>query len=170
MRWIIPIVILPVSALILVPAILLFALRNTGYSGSIVSFRSIQLWISLVFMLPGILFAIGSCVSFFRHGDGTPAPWDPPQNLVVQGLYRYVRNPMLSGVIVLLISESLFLQSWILVVWTSFFFIANAIYFPLFEEPKLLLRFGKEYSLYCKNVPRWIPRFKPWIPINEDKI
>jgi hypothetical protein len=43
----------------------------------------------------------------------------------------------------------------------------NAIYFPLFEEPGLRRRFGEDYERYRGNVPRWIPRFRPWDPRSE---
>ena len=99
---------------------------------------------------------------FFRFGDGTAAPWDPPQRLVVVGPYRHVRNPMLTGVIAILFAESLLLQSWPIGIWATVFSIGNAIYFPLVEEPGLLARFGDDYRVYCQHVGRWIPRLSPW--------
>jgi protein-S-isoprenylcysteine O-methyltransferase Ste14 len=45
-----------------------------------------------------------------------------------------------------------------------FFFVLNTVYFIFSEEPGLERRFGSEYNEYKKNVPRWIPRLKPWRP------
>ena len=50
----------------------------------------------------------------------------------------------------------------------TFFFITNAIYMLLSEEPGLARRFGDDYLLYKKNVPRWIPRVTPWTPLLDD--
>ena len=128
---------------------------------------SAQFWLAIFLAVPGALLAIGSATLFFRFGNGTGAPWDPPRKLVVRGPYRYVRNPMISGVILILITESLFFQSWILAAWTALFFLANSLYFPLVEELGLVSRFGRDYETYCRHVPRWIPRLTPWNPRME---
>jgi len=101
---------------------------------------------------------------FLGFGKGTPAPWAPPRRLVVRGPYRYVRNPMISGVLMLLLAESLFCRSVPLAVWMGVFFAANAVYFPLVEEKGLEKRFGDDYRKYKAHVPRWIPRLTPWNP------
>jgi protein-S-isoprenylcysteine O-methyltransferase Ste14 len=84
--------------------------------------------------------------------------------LIVGGIYSHVRNPMISGVLFILIGESLVFNSRGLMIWSLLFFIINHIYFIVSEEPGLHKRFGKEYQIYKVNVPRWIPRFKPWKP------
>ena len=99
---------------------------------------------------------------FATVGDGTLAPWDPTQTLVIRGSYRYVRNPMIGGVLAILLGEALILGSLYLVYWFLFFFLLNAVYIPLFEERDLASRFGNDYLNYKRNVPRWIPRLKPW--------
>jgi len=101
---------------------------------------------------------------FTRYGDGTPAPWEPPRNLVIRGPYRHVRNPMITGVLFLIAAEALLLGSWPLIVWMGLFFLGNAVYFPLVEEKGLEERFGQAYREYKRNVPRWLPRQQPWIP------
>ena len=101
---------------------------------------------------------------FIREGRGTLAPWDPPQHLVVAGAYAHVRNPMISGVVLLLVAESLILGSLPHLQWTGFFLLLNAVYSPLLEEPGLRLRFPDEYRRYSHNVPRLIPRLRPWRP------
>jgi protein-S-isoprenylcysteine O-methyltransferase Ste14 len=103
------------------------------------------------------------CLSLFiRVGRGTLAPWDPTSNLVAVGPYRHVRNPMISGVLVMLIGEALFLQSFAIALWALAFFAANHVYFLLSEEPGLERRFGNSYRSYKAHVPRWLPRLTPW--------
>ncbi len=116
----------------------------------------------------GLLLLIKTVVLFGKVGEGTLAPWDPTQSLVVRGVYRYVRNPMISGVVLILLGEAAFSGSLPLLYWAAFFFTANAIYMPLSEEPGLARRFGDDYLLYKKNVPRWIPRVTPWTPLLDD--
>jgi protein-S-isoprenylcysteine O-methyltransferase Ste14 len=101
---------------------------------------------------------------FARIGDGTLAPWDPPRRLVVAGPYRYVRNPMITGVTTVLVGEAALLGSPPLLAWAAVFLAINAAWFPLGEEPGLERRFGDEYRDYARNVPRWIPRLRPWEP------
>jgi len=99
------------------------------------------------------------CVALFaREGRGTLAPWDPTQRLVAVGPYRYVRNPMISGVATVLAGLALFLGSWVLAVWFAVFVAFNFAYFVLVEEPGLEHRFGTPYREYKARVPRWIPR------------
>ena len=101
---------------------------------------------------------------FMRIGNGTLAPWDPTRKLVVSGPYAYVRNPMLSGVFLILLAEALAVQSWVIALWFVLFVAINAVYFPLSEEPGLRRRFGAEYEEYCRNVPRFLPRRSLWRP------
>jgi protein-S-isoprenylcysteine O-methyltransferase Ste14 len=103
------------------------------------------------------------CIGLFaRVGQGTLAPWDPTRKLVTVGPYRFVRNPMISGVVLLLIGQALFWGSWIVGLWACIFICINHTYFVLLEEPGLGKRFGESYRRYKANVPRWLPRVKPW--------
>ncbi len=99
------------------------------------------------------------CVALFaRVGQGTLAPWDPTQRLVAVGPYRYVRNPMISGVATVLAGWAVFTGSWVLALWLAVFVAFNSLYFVLVEEPGLEQRFGAPYREYKARVPRWIPR------------
>ena len=101
---------------------------------------------------------------FVRIGHGTLAPWDPTTQLVVYGPYRHVRNPMISGVFFVLAGEAALLGSTGLVLWLAGVVAVNAVYIPLVEEPGLRRRFGERYDRYRANVPRWLPRARPWRP------
>jgi protein-S-isoprenylcysteine O-methyltransferase Ste14 len=81
---------------------------------------------------------------------------------VVRGVYRHVRNPMISGVLFVLLGEALLTASRPLFGWFLSFALINAIYIPLLEEPGLVHRFGDGYRIYKRHVPRWIPRLTPW--------
>ena len=97
-----------------------------------------------------------------RVGRGTLAPWDPTRRLVAEGPYRHVRNPMISGVLLMLVGEALLSRSGVLALWAGAFLLINHTYFLLSEEPGLERRFGDSYRVYRAHVPRWIPRPRPW--------
>lgn len=112
----------------------------------------------------GLALVVATVRQFATTGRGTLAPWDPPRRLVVAGLYRHVRNPMITGVCTVLLGESLLFRSAGLLAWAATFFALNAIVIPLAEEPMLERRFGDDYREYRKHVPRWLPRLTPWTP------
>lgn len=112
-------------------------------------------------VIGGVLFA-SSLRRFATEGRGTLAPWDAPRRLVLHGPYRYVRNPMISGVVFVLFGEALILMSQPHVTWALTFLTLNFIYIPLLEEPQLERRFGADYVEYCHHVPRLVPRLTPW--------
>jgi len=112
----------------------------------------------------GLLLVVQTVALLGRVGRGTLAPWDPTARLVVRGPYRRVRNPMISGVLAILLGEAAALGSPALLVWAGVFLFANALYLPLVEERGLLQRFGDDYVRYRAHVPRWVPRATAWEP------
>jgi protein-S-isoprenylcysteine O-methyltransferase Ste14 len=118
----------------------------------------------------GVLLFVSSLRRFATDGDGTLAPWDPPRKLVVRGPYRYVRNPMISGVIFIQLAEALALLSKPHAMWALTFLAANFIYIPLLEEPQLKHRFGRDYEEYCHHVPRLLPRLRPYDGTLTDRL
>ncbi len=115
----------------------------------------------LALLAVGLLLFVGSLRRFDTEGEGTLAPWDPPRRLVITGLYRYVRNPMITGVVTILLGEAVVLLSPAIGRWAVTFLLINAVYIPLVEEPMLVARFGEEYRDYCRRVPRLVPRLRP---------
>jgi protein-S-isoprenylcysteine O-methyltransferase Ste14 len=154
---------LPFTVTILIPLLLLLL---SGWSGIPCLFLYPLNFLTLI--LGGIVIGIGLILlyktnrAFARIGKGTLAPWTPTQRFVVVGLYRYVRNPMILGVILVLLGEAVILGVLPVFIWLGIFWIMNHIWFTRWEEPKLEERFGDEYHQYKANVPRWIPRPKPW--------
>jgi protein-S-isoprenylcysteine O-methyltransferase Ste14 len=156
------IVLLPGNVLLVIPAIILWLTGETTFAGHLAPPASLWLWLALPLFGVGFTLMGATMRMFVRIGMGTPAPWAPPQKLVVAGVYRQVRNPMISGVITVLFGESLLFQSLPLLAWAATFALANLVYIPRWEEPALYARFGEDYRRYSANVPRWIPRLKPW--------
>jgi protein-S-isoprenylcysteine O-methyltransferase Ste14 len=94
---------------------------------------------------------------FARVGRGTLAPVDPPKELVVEGLYRYARNPMYLGVLILLLGEATWFESVALLEYAVGWFVVIHLVVVLYEEPALRRRFGESYEAYCRSVRRWLP-------------
>ena len=165
LRHILAILLLPGVVTVVVPFVIVgrTGALNAGWSlsGSLVLLAAV---LGCVLIGVGLLLMYKTISLFAGFGDGTLAPWDPPRRLVVRGVYRRVRNPMLSGVFFVLVGEAALLGSPPVLVWFLIAFAANAVYIPLIEEPGLLYRFGDEYLDYKRNVPRWIPRLRPWTP------
>ncbi len=97
-------------------------------------------------------------------GRGTLSPADPPRELVVRGLYRYVRNPMYLAVSLIVLGEALLTASRGLLYYWAFFFAIVNVFIIGYEEPTLRRRFGESYERYTQRVPRWVPRLRPGAP------
>jgi len=101
---------------------------------------------------------LASCIwEFARSGRGTLAPVDPPRELVVRGLYRYVRNPMYLSVTTIILGEALLVRSCGLLFYWAIWFLAGNLFVIGYEEPALRRRFGRSYHLYTQQVGRWFP-------------
>lgn len=116
-----------------------------------------------IFIAAGTPALLDSFGRFALQGVGTPSPIAPTRDLVVTGLYRYVRNPMYVGVAAVIFGEALLFGSIRLVEYGVVVAIAFHVFVILYEEPKLARTFGDEYRDFREHVPRWIPRFKPWV-------
>jgi protein-S-isoprenylcysteine O-methyltransferase Ste14 len=145
--------ILPVTVLIIVPI-------NIESNWSVV--LSWNLILGSILIVAGLMIMGLTISSFIRIGKGTLAPWSPTKKLVVVGLYRYVRNPMILGVFTILLGETTCIWSLALLQWSAAFFVINTIYFILYEEPGLEKRFGDDYLNYKKRVSRWLPSLTPF--------
>lgn len=159
------IVSLPLTTAVSIPAVILAAADGLGAAAplSIVLPDAGRLAVGGGLLATGVALVAGAISLFVRFGQGTLAPWDPPRQLVVAGLYRHSRNPMKLGLFAVLLGEALVLGSSPLLVWAAAFAAANVVYVPLFEEPALDARFGPRYAEYCRHVPRWIPRRTAWV-------
>ncbi|MCX5997535.1 MAG: hypothetical protein NTV42_08050 [Chloroflexi bacterium] len=159
--------ILPFTVLLIIPAGIVWA---TGFRigwGLGWPWDAVVVLAGSVLMGNGLYYLSVTNWLFINIGRGTLAPWSPTKKLVIIGPYRHVRNSMISSVLSTLLGESIAFGSAGIFIWFLLFFSINHIYFVYSEEPGLEKRFGEEYVAYKKNVPRWIPRLRPWMAENK---
>jgi protein-S-isoprenylcysteine O-methyltransferase Ste14 len=118
--------------------------------------------VGAAFLVAGLIGLLDSFRRFVVEGRGTPAPVKPPTELVVNGLYRYVRNPMYVTVLAMVIGEALILGRFILFGYAVVLWLLVQSFVVFYEEPKLARMFGASYAAYRASVPRWIPRVRAW--------
>lgn len=149
LRHAVSIVVLPGTVAVLIPALLLSDATFAPWPLAL---------LGIALLIVGVGTIVWTVSLFARIGQGTLAPWDVTTRLVVRGPYRHVRNPMISGVLAVLLGEAALFGSVAVLAWAGFVFALNAVYFPLVEEPDLRARFGAEYDEYAARTPRWVPR------------
>ena len=159
MRQIRAILLLPFTVTVVIPVVLWYV-----FAPSRGDWRAWPLVVAMPLGAVGLGLLVWTIRLFIRVGQGTLAPWNPTKKLVITGPYAYVRNPMLTGVFMILLAEAIAVQSGAIALWFGLFVLINAAYFPLSEEPGLRKRFGAEYEEYCRHVPRFWPRRTPWVP------
>jgi protein-S-isoprenylcysteine O-methyltransferase Ste14 len=164
LRHLLAIALLPFTVAVLVP--IWIAQRNGVALALGCSVGPIFLQaIGLALLALGLVLFVASVWWFATEGKGTLAPWDPPTVFVVLGPYQFVRNPMISGVIMFLFGEAFTLLSLPHGIWAVCFTILHLVWIPFVEEPQLEHRFGAPYREYRRHVRRFIPRLRPWRPL-----
>jgi protein-S-isoprenylcysteine O-methyltransferase Ste14 len=118
----------------------------------------------VVLLVAGAGVLVHAFVRFVVEGLGTPAPVAPTRELVVGGLYRYVRNPMYLAVLAAIVGQALVLGRVVLLVYAAVVAAAFAAFVRWYEEPTLAEQFGARYQAYRRAVPGWWPRRHPWRP------
>lgn len=142
----------PGTTTVLLPYLIL---RSTSAAWSGVSGTSQVL--GIVLAVAGLLIYLRCVWDFSVHGRGTPAPIDPPRRLVMRGLYRYVRNPMYCGVLLILIAEVIFFASVPLLLYVLVWLLGVHLFVVFYEEPVLRRQFRGSYEAYAQAVHRWVP-------------
>jgi protein-S-isoprenylcysteine O-methyltransferase Ste14 len=140
----------------MVAGIIPYFILSAGGPSSVEPFSLLQA-LSLVLGAAGAAILAWCIWDFAAKGGGTLAPIDPPKRLVVHGLYRYVRNPMYLGVLLLLLGETGLFRSLPLLQYTTAWFIIVQLIVVFYEEPTLRRRFGDSYERYYRSVHRWLP-------------
>ena len=115
----------------------------------------------IIIVFIGIILLIWCIRDFYVYGKGTLAPWNPPKELIVIGLYRFVRNPMYENVLLLVLGWGIFFLFINIILYDIFLFIAFHIRVFRIEEPCLNKKFGKSWEVYKEKVSRWLPRRQP---------
>ena len=128
----------------------------TGWVGSPSGWDAVD----LLGVLVGLAMVVACFVRFVREGRGTPAPTAPTEELVVGGLYRYLRNPMYVGVGLVIAGQCLAFRSLSLVVWLALFTVAVTVFVVAYEQPTLREQYGASYDAYCRSVPAVVPRLR----------
>jgi len=154
---------LPGVVAVVVPAVILWRTEAVSVGwGLPPALALLPVLLGVALIAVGLALVVWTIRLFAVVGRGTLAPWDPTARLVVDGPYSHVRNPMITGVAAILAGEAALLGSAPLAAWLASVVVVNALYLPLVEEAGLRRRYGDEYELYRANVPRWLPRLRPW--------
>jgi protein-S-isoprenylcysteine O-methyltransferase Ste14 len=154
----------PVGAIFFFAFVLLFIVASLWLDEFLGFPKLLPISVNIIASVPILamgLFLILWSVLHFLKAKGTPVPFNPPPKLVTTGPYAYVRNPMLSGVFILLFGLGILFNSISLVfIFTPLFIFVNVLELKAVEEPELEKRLGEEYLEYKKRVPMFIPRLK----------
>ena len=157
------IAVLPFMVVVIIPSVLICVTGRTCPGWSLPEpLNLVPMAAGIGVVCLGLGLIVRTIALFATVGQGTLAPWDPPQELVVRCVYRHVRNPMISGVCCILLGEAVVFGSVALGGWSLLFLVGNMVYIPQMEEPDLERRFGERYALYKEAVPKWIPRIRAW--------
>jgi len=119
-------------------------------------------FLGVLAMAAGMALLLPAFIRFAVEGLGTPAPIAPTERLVVGGAYRHVRNPMYLAVGAVIVGQALLLGQVTLLIYAVIFAAVVAAFVQRYEEPTLAGRFGEQYEVYKHEVPRWLPRLRPW--------
>jgi protein-S-isoprenylcysteine O-methyltransferase Ste14 len=113
-------------------------------------------YLGIVAFITGLVI-MGDCILRFAiQGKGTLSPADPTRKLVIKGLYRYSRNPMYIGVLLMITGEAIIFDSTSLWIYLGIVFAAFNVFILFVEEPRLKRDFGEEYEIYRGSVRRWV--------------
>lgn len=118
--------------------------------------------VGALLVIVSVAILLDSFARFALQGLGTPAPIFPTRRLVVGGLYRYVRNPIYVAVVAAIVGQGLVFGDLRLLEYGALVWLGFHVFVLAYEEPKLRAAFGPEYEAFCENVPRWLPRLRPW--------
>jgi protein-S-isoprenylcysteine O-methyltransferase Ste14 len=169
-RHLLSVLIAPVTMTLLIPALIMDWSRWQwpDYGSPLIAGLAA---VGGVVIALGLTLLVWTVLLFDREGKGTLGVGNvlgEPVHLVVQGPYRHVRNPMISGVVAIQLGEAAVAASGWLLLWCAIFFAALATFIRFWEEPHLTQRYGGEYVVYRENVPAWLPRISAWIPVHSN--
>lgn len=142
-----PPVYLLISALVMVWLNYIFPFINI--------FRGNVRYMGVLIAAAGLLLVLISAKLFNR--SATPLkPFQKPEKLVTEGVYRFSRNPIYLGMVLILTGLATFLGGLTAFLVIPVFIWAINSNFIVVEEQLLLNTFGKDYADYLSRVRRWI--------------
>jgi protein-S-isoprenylcysteine O-methyltransferase Ste14 len=153
---------------VIVPSIIymITLLCDSVYRIEVVQNAVIRWIILMILLVIGLVYGVWSVIIQNTAGQGGPVEIGnieispKTKNLVVSGPYKYTRNPMLFGTLLIYLAFSLFMNSITAVVLISAIFIVMLTVVVKMEERRLLKDFGKPYEEYRKKVSMFIPWFQ----------
>jgi protein-S-isoprenylcysteine O-methyltransferase Ste14 len=157
MRTLIYTILIPGSVVLFIPWLLI------NFWDSAANFGFFR-YFGLLVMIVGLFFYLFAVAAFFSI-KGTPMIFFmkrlekvfglEPDKLVSAGLYKYSRNPMYLGVVLLILGEGILFESVTLLIWGALCFVIFHFVVYYLEEPHLRQKHGPEYQSYLQNTPRW---------------
>lgn len=148
-----------VFAVLIPGAVLVYVPRSLLGQGSTPRFDLLSV-LGAALVAAGGAILVACFVAFMAEGRGTPAPYDPPTQLVTGRLYARVRNPIYVSIVAMLLGEAAIFHSAVLLVYSAITWLLFHLVVVLYEEPGLRHRFGGDYEAYLQRVPRWLPRIR----------
>ena len=146
---------------ILVPSIIDFLIPylilNTASETAVPQIGLLEIG-AIILAVIGICMVVWVSITFVSRGKGTPVPFIPPTEFIAGGLFRWVRNPMSVGLLLVIMAEAVFFPSVWLLLYAFLLWLLAHTFIVLLEEPQLEKRFGDAYQNYKSTTPRWIPR------------
>jgi len=118
--------------------------------------------VGLALLVAGLSLYLAASYLLTHRGRGAFVEFDPPTVLVVEGPYRYVRNPVVGFLLWTMLGEAIALSSTGVLLMVFCFMVLTHRQVTRIEEPLLRERFGHVYDDYCAHVPRWVPRWSRW--------
>lgn len=115
-------------------------------------------WLGAAFVGFGVYLYVSAAACLLRHRTSA-IPGAAPTVLVREGWYAHTRHPLLLGVVTILIGEAVLFSSLAVAAYALTYWLWLTAFVALKEEPDLRRAFGTQFDAYCRDVPRWIPRF-----------
>lgn len=131
-------------------------LAKTQFQNVISSVLRLPQYLGILLFIPGVAILFHCIFRFIVEGKGTISPVDPTKRLVIKGLYKFSRNPMYVGVMMILVGETIFCNSSALLFYSISILTAFNLFIHYKEEPRLKKDFGEEYETYRRKVRRWL--------------
>src|SRR5262245_42082254 len=165
----------PFRAVVVISAILIVIGWLMGYLRPLDASLGVELpaWAQIPGIVAGVAGAAlgltcGAMLSTRGIGTLGGEQWFMPREFVASGPFRFVRNPMSLGGVVLLTGIALWHRSAFGLGFAAAMFLVTHLVAVYMEEPGLEKRFGDSYREYRRNVRRWLPRITPWQPSSAE--
>lgn len=143
-----------ILAFVALPGVVAFAVPGIWLLAS--SHTQLVLPLGLVLIPVGSVGLLWCVRDFYVSGKGTLAPWAPPVQLVVVGLYRYTRNPMYISLTLILLGWAMSFGLPGLYIYAIIVAVAFHLRVVFGEEPWLARTHGAKWHEYARRVPRWL--------------